>query len=986
MGSLTIKVKILRCEKCFMLKKLLIEPNYPNSTVLSECNCGFSRTPILSFTNALKNPELFIIKCFFCKKEPKHPLYCIGCRRIYCNTCKLGHNNTKIKTKAKHILIDAYKYDFYCAEHQDNLNTAYCLDCQIDICKICLEEKSHEKHIVLSYSKIELDKKQIERIKKNIDISKVKLTKKINMSKVLYGQIKDAEKKKLLKDVINPCYKNNKAILSLVYYFYLMYTEMKEKNYIIIHNLTENIKFNHQPFLLVQTTSLDEKLNDFIDFLKNDFVLFKRYVSTRLKKNNIIQVNKKQDENNNDKENIKENNDNNNEINLIEEEKKEDENNNDKNIIINKDEDKIEEENHEIKIENDSNNEEININIENNIKDDSNKNINESNKENNNSHNDNVIIKDDNEINNDDIKKDSSENNNNDNNNNIFNDILNDNNNINNESINNEKKRVSIFDINAIINEKYDDEISKEDDEDIDFDIPQMEILENKLKNNKKEEKNDINNLSEEYFDVTFNPGAVEKEKDNIKEIKNSFEQENNKNINKNEQKNSEEDKDKRDNNGNEDNKILMEENKNNINDNNMNKENEKNSEKIEFKEKLNEEINKDNNKNEEKNNEEIKSDEKINEIEQEEINQENNKEKNDEKINEIKQEEINQEKIKTEEILQKEEIEEEVKKIEEIKENIENEKEIIEEEDNKNEENKEIKKDDFKQINLLEDNYIEEEIKDNKEIKNEDIKEDKIIKIEEIKTDKIIEKEDIKSDKENKNNIEIRNEIIINEKTDKKEIKIEEPKIEIKYEEQKIEIKKEEPKMEIKKEEHKIEIKKEEPKKEFKNEKSKKEIKKDESKKEIKIEESKKKIPQNEVKKGINKINKNLLNKFEIKKEPNKVLSKKAITTTNLNSKKALFENKSNQNKISSKQTFPIKKGGNILNNPKFANLAKMMGGRMPNPQMVSKSSTLKSEPLNIITEKENPDQLIMNKPTIADKKKPKKISFEERIKQFES
>ncbi len=57
-----------------------------------------------------------------------------------------------------------------------------------------------------------------------------------------------------------------------------------------------------------------------------------------------------------------------------------------------------------------------------------------------------------------------------------------------------------------------------------------------------------------------------------------------------------------------------------------------------------------------------------------------------------------------------------------------------------------------------------------------------------------------------------------------------------------------------------------------------------------------------------------------------------------------------------------------------------------MPNPQMVSKSSTLKSEPLNIITEKENPDQLIMNKPTIADKKKPKKISFEERIKQFES
>ena len=306
MGSLTIKVKILRCEKCFMLKKLFIEPNHPNSTVLSECSCGFSRTPILSFTNALKNPELYTIKCFFCKKEPKHPLYCIGCRRIYCNTCKHGHN-TKIKSKVKHILIDAYKYDFYCAEHQDNLNSAYCLDCQIDICKICIEEKRHEKHIVLLYNKVEMNKKQVEIIKKNIEISKVKLTKKINMSKVLYDQFKDNNKKKYLRDVMNPCYKNNRAILYLVYYFYLMYTEIKEKNYIIIHNLTENIKFNHQPFLLVQTTSLDERLNDFIDFLKNDFVLFKRYVSTKLKKNNIIEVSKKQNENNNDKENIKEN-------------------------------------------------------------------------------------------------------------------------------------------------------------------------------------------------------------------------------------------------------------------------------------------------------------------------------------------------------------------------------------------------------------------------------------------------------------------------------------------------------------------------------------------------------------------------------------------------------------------------------------------------------------------------------------------------------
>lgn len=43
MGSLTIKNKILRCENCFMLKKITIEPNYPQTTINSECICGSNR-------------------------------------------------------------------------------------------------------------------------------------------------------------------------------------------------------------------------------------------------------------------------------------------------------------------------------------------------------------------------------------------------------------------------------------------------------------------------------------------------------------------------------------------------------------------------------------------------------------------------------------------------------------------------------------------------------------------------------------------------------------------------------------------------------------------------------------------------------------------------------------------------------------------------------------------------------------------------------
>ena len=52
------------------------------------------------------------------------------------------------------------------------------------------------------------------------------------------------------------------------------------------------------------------------------------------------------------------------------------------------------------------------------------------------------------------------------------------------------------------------------------------------------------------------------------------------------------------------------------------------------------------------------------------------------------------------------------------------------------------------------------------------------------------------------------------------------------------------------------------------------------------------------------------------------------------------------------------------------------------------TKSVNTNTKPLNIIVEKENPNNLIMNKPTVNKntiKKKPKKIDFLERIKKFE-
>ena len=245
MGSLTIKNKILRCEKCFMLKAITIEPNYPQTTILSECICGFNRQSLLSFTTELQKEELFKVKCSFCGKEPKHPTYCTGCRRTYCTTCKKAHD-IKQQTKTPHKEIDSYKYDFYCSTHQEELVTAYCKTCSLNICQSCITNKLHKAHRFLKYTKIILSPKDEEDLKNKFKINGDKIDANISKCNEILSLQNSEEKKKELREVCNTTVRDNRSILSLIKYFYRQYTEAKHKNYTIIFNVTENIKFNPQ--------------------------------------------------------------------------------------------------------------------------------------------------------------------------------------------------------------------------------------------------------------------------------------------------------------------------------------------------------------------------------------------------------------------------------------------------------------------------------------------------------------------------------------------------------------------------------------------------------------------------------------------------------------------------------------------------------------------------------------------------------------------
>ena len=284
MGSLTIKHKILRCEKCFMLKLFRIEPNYPQTTISCECNCGLNRQSILVFSKMMQMNEEYKVKCYFCGKEPKHPNYCTGCRRTYCKSCRKQHDDT-IQTKTPHKFIDAFKYDFYCSTHQDEIVNSFCKNCFLNICQKCINEKLHNGHRFIKFTKMILSPQEEEALKQSIKANEEKITENQKKCYVLLIDLTDEKSKNELRDICNATVNDNKAILEVIRFFHQVYSETKYKNYNLLFNLKENIKFNPAELPSDEIVSIDKKTNDFIEYLTREFVLFKRFNSDRWNQN-----------------------------------------------------------------------------------------------------------------------------------------------------------------------------------------------------------------------------------------------------------------------------------------------------------------------------------------------------------------------------------------------------------------------------------------------------------------------------------------------------------------------------------------------------------------------------------------------------------------------------------------------------------------------------------------------------------------------------
>ena len=169
MGNYNLKSGIFRCENCYSIYKMEIDPGLPESYVNLDCKCSTNRTSIKNFLSEINKSSKAKIKCITCgRKEDKNWSYCNDCDHIYCHKCIK-------KEHLEHIYISLTKLDFNCIFHQKENFCAFCKDCEINLCQKCLEDKSHSNHDVVEFNKILMNKTERDFLKDKFTLAQEKM-------------------------------------------------------------------------------------------------------------------------------------------------------------------------------------------------------------------------------------------------------------------------------------------------------------------------------------------------------------------------------------------------------------------------------------------------------------------------------------------------------------------------------------------------------------------------------------------------------------------------------------------------------------------------------------------------------------------------------------------------------------------------------------------------------------------------------------------
>ena len=268
MGNYNLKTSILRCENCYLIKKMTISPNYPNIFVNLDCTCNSSRVIIQNFLAELKKGTSYKISCQICKKEDKNSIYCHQYNHIYCHSCMKEHK--------KHNHIPLTKRDYYCVFHQKELFYSYCHDCSLNFCKKCYQEKRHLNHKCSEFSKLTMSKNDRNYLKEKFTLAESKLEFTTQFVHAFVKKLKKEEDKNIILNAEKKNLAQNKSILELINFFIYFYDNTKYKNYNIIYNFTENINLNVNKFKFTHNNvPLDEALKQILSYLREDYIIIR---------------------------------------------------------------------------------------------------------------------------------------------------------------------------------------------------------------------------------------------------------------------------------------------------------------------------------------------------------------------------------------------------------------------------------------------------------------------------------------------------------------------------------------------------------------------------------------------------------------------------------------------------------------------------------------------------------------------------------------
>lgn len=153
------------CDNCHEIPKI-INTNIDKKTILIKCkNHGQKELNLRDYiVNSLKyNPGNWkCTKCENIQKITKELFKYCECGFVFCENCFKVHRS-KDHTNANSI--DSDKYYLYCKnpEHFGTKYTGYCFDCSDNFCENC--EKEHKNHSKVKNSNMEIDFKEIEKIR-----------------------------------------------------------------------------------------------------------------------------------------------------------------------------------------------------------------------------------------------------------------------------------------------------------------------------------------------------------------------------------------------------------------------------------------------------------------------------------------------------------------------------------------------------------------------------------------------------------------------------------------------------------------------------------------------------------------------------------------------------------------------------------------------------------------------------------------------------